>query len=89
MTLLAILLYSDLKSNSNNDHYVSLLPDLIFGTISVVHFHPFSTHTTYGTRVLVVCAFRRIENRFTASEMRCLVKRVNSDCLEKLRNFTC
>ena len=24
-------------------------PDLIFGTISAVHFHPFSTHTTYGT----------------------------------------
>ena len=26
-----------------------ILPDLIFGTISAVHFHHFSTHTTYGT----------------------------------------
>ena len=89
MTLLTILSSSDLKSNSNNDHYVPLLPDLIFGIISVVHFHHFSTHSTYGTRILVVCAFRRIENRFTVPEMRCLVKRVNSDCLRKLRNFTC
>ena len=49
MTLLAILSTSDLKSISNNDHYVPLLPDLIFGTTSAVHFHHFSTHTTYGT----------------------------------------
>ena len=49
MTLLAILSTSDLKSISNNDHYVHLLPDLIFGTTSVVYFHHFSTHTTHGT----------------------------------------
>ena len=35
--------------DSGRDIYVPLLPDLIFGTISAVHFHHFSTHTTYGT----------------------------------------
>ena len=32
-----------------NDAYVPLFSDLIFGTISAVHFYHFSTHTTYGT----------------------------------------
>ena len=49
MTLLAILSTSDVKSISNNDHYVPLLPDLIFGTTLAVHFHHFATHNTYGT----------------------------------------
>ena len=43
-----ILSSSDLNF-SKNDLYVPLLPELIFGTTSVVHFHHFSTHTTYGT----------------------------------------
>ena len=47
--LLQLLSFSDLKIKSHNDHYVPLLPDLIFGTTSVVHFHHVSTHTTYGT----------------------------------------
>ena len=74
---------------SINTNYVLLFPDLIFGTISAVHFHHFSTHTTHGTRVRVICDFRCIEIRFTAPEMRCPVKRADSDCLRILRNFTC
>ena len=69
---------------SKNDRYVPHFPDLIFGTISAVHSHRFSTHTTYGTLVHVICGFRRIENRFTAPETRCLEKRVDYDCLRKL-----
>ena len=47
--LLQLLSFSDLKIKSHNNHYVPLLPDLIFDTTSVIHFHHFSTHTTYGT----------------------------------------
>ena len=43
-----ILSCSDLNF-SKNDHYVPHFPDLIFGANSAVHFHHFSTHTTYGT----------------------------------------
>ena len=43
-----ILACSDLNIYKN-DAYVPLFPDLIFGTISAVHFHHFSTHTTHGT----------------------------------------
>ena len=39
---------SDLNIHKN-DAYVPLFSDLIFDTISAVHFHNFSTHTTYGT----------------------------------------
>ena len=74
----------DLKIKSLNDQYVPLLPDLRFGTTSAIHFHHFSTHTTYGTRVHVICDFRHIEKRFTAPETRCLEKRVDSDRLRKL-----
>ena len=37
-----------------NDIYVLLLPDLIFGTTSAVHFHHFSTHTIYMLYVAFV-----------------------------------
>ena len=43
-----ILSFSDLNIYKN-DAYVPIFLDLIFGTISAVHFHHFSTHTTYGT----------------------------------------
>ena len=43
-----ILSCSDLNIYKNDD-YVHFFSDLIFGTISAVHFHHFSTHTTYGT----------------------------------------
>ena len=72
-----------------NDAYVPFFLDLIFGTISAVHFHHFSTHTTYGTRVCAKCDFPRIENRFTAPVTRRLEKCVDSNSLGKLRNFTC
>ena len=42
------LSFSDLNF-PKNDLYVHLLPESIFGTTSAVHFHHFSTHTTYGT----------------------------------------
>ena len=87
--LFAILSSCDLKFKFHNDHYVPLLPDLTFGTISAVHFHHFSTHTTYGTRVHVICDFRHIEIRFMTLETRCLEKRADSNYLGKLRNFTC
>ena len=83
-----ILSCSDLNIYKN-DAYVLLFSDLIFGTISAIHFNHFSTHTTYRTWVRVICDFRRIENRFTAPKMRCLVKRANTDYLRILRNFTC
>ena len=40
-------------------------------------------------RVRAICDFRRIEIHFTALETRCFEKRVDSDCLGILRNFTC
>ena len=43
-----ILSCSDLNIDKN-DAYVPLFSDLIFGTISAVHFYHFSTHTTYST----------------------------------------
>ena len=72
-----------------NDAYVHLFSDLIFGTILAIHFHHFSTQTTYGTWVHVICDFRGIENCFTAPETRCLVKRANTDYLGILRNSMC
>ena len=65
-----------------------LSPVLSFGTISVVHFHHFSTHTTYDTLVRVICDFCHIEYRFTTSEIRCLEKRVNPDCVGIQQNST-
>ena len=79
---------SDLNIHKN-DAYIPLFSYLIFDNISAVHFHHFSTHNTYGTRVRIICDFRRIKNLFTAPKTRCLVKCVNSDCLGILRNFTC
>ena len=46
--MLTISSSSDLNI-CKNDAYVHFFSDLIFGTISAVHFHHFSTHTTYGT----------------------------------------
>ena len=43
-----ILSCSDLNIYKN-DAYVPIFSDLIFGTISAVHFYHFSTHITYGT----------------------------------------
>ena len=62
-----ILSCSDLNIYKN-DAYVPLFSVLTSGTILAVHFHHFSTHTTYGTLVRVICDFRRIENHFTAPE---------------------
>ena len=38
-----------LQNQPQNDHFVPPFSELIFGTTSAVHFHHFSTHTTYGT----------------------------------------
>ena len=86
--MFSILSFSHLN-NFHNANFVPLFPVLTFGSTSAVHFDHFSTHTTYVTLVLVICDFRHIENRFTAPEMRCLEKRVNSDCLGIRRNFMC
>ena len=75
------LAFSDLKTFLKMTFMSFFFPILTFGYISTVHFHRFSTHTTHGTLVRVICDFRRIENRFTAPETRCLEKRVNFDCL--------
>ena len=66
--MFSILSFSHLN-NFHNANFVHLFPILTFGSTSVVHFHHFSTHTTYGTRLLVICDFHRIEIRFTALEM--------------------
>ena len=44
---------------------------------------------TPGFWGVTICDFRRIKIRFTVPEPRCLEKRVDSDCLRILRNFTC
>ena len=86
--MFSILSFSHLN-NFHNANFVPIFPVLTFGTISALHFHHFSTHTTYGILVCVIYDFRRNENHFTAPELRCLEKRADSDCHGIRRNFTC
>ena len=80
MVLFLILSLVSFK-NLNNDHYVSKLGFLTFGTISAIHFHHLSTHVTCITCVHVICDFCHISSHFPVPETRCLEKHVNSDCI--------
>ena len=59
-----------------------------FVTISAVHFHHLSTHSTCVSCLHVIGDFCHLTFRFTAPVTRCLEKRVNSDYLGIRRNST-